>query len=67
MNKSEIQVIKNVIERLQGKSACSEVNTALTEKDVSLYLNTWVISSLKLLIKDDRSLEDLELAKRLSK
>ena len=65
MNKHEKQVIENVIRRLRTPNAEPKVNEAV-EETCKLYLETWVIGPLELLIAENRCLRDLELAVHLS-
>jgi hypothetical protein len=69
MNKSEIEVIQNTIGRLsKDNGKCSgAVEEALNNRNLRIYLDTWVIPSLKLLIEEQRTRRDLELAVDLSR
>jgi hypothetical protein len=58
VNSSEQQVIRNVIRRLRGEHSSEEVTEALTGP-ARLYLETWVIPALELLMPEHR---DLKLA-----
>jgi hypothetical protein len=66
IGKREERVIRNVIKRLRGDKASSIVEMALKGRELSLYLDSWVIPALELIIKDERTLDDLKLADELS-
>lgn len=66
MNKTEKQVIENVIRRLRGEQASPQVRESLTDSHTSLYLESWVIPALERLIREDRNRQDLQIAKDLS-
>lgn len=66
MNDTEKRTIRNVVEALRGGRATDEVRAALTGP-CRLYLETWVIPALELLIKEDRTLGDLKLAEETSR
>jgi len=68
MNKSELAVIQNTIKRLEKTNdRCSEqVSAALNDKNLRIYLDTWVLPSLRLLIDEQRTAFDLKLAVELS-
>ncbi len=63
MTKTEEATIRNVIESLRGERASPEVKEALTGP-AKLYLETWVIAALELLLPGPR--RDPKLARRLS-
>lgn len=65
MNKSEQEVIRNVIKRISGEAGTTAeyVQDRLTDPRVRLYLKTWVVGALECLLPESR---DLELAKVLS-
>lgn len=65
MNKTEKRVLRNVIKRLRGVRASNEVAEAL-QGVCRIYLETWVIPPLELLVRDDRTIADLDLADRLA-
>lgn len=65
MNQTERRIIRNVVARLRGKRACEEVKAALTGP-ARLYLETWVIPSLEILAREDRTRDDLSLADSLA-
>jgi hypothetical protein len=67
MNKSENEVIRNLIDRLRGGSASAEVTAHLQDRSVKLFLETWVIGPMELIAEEDRSKRDLELAVRMSR
>lgn len=60
MNKTETQVVRNVIKRLRGERASGPVREALTGP-ARLYLETWVIPGL------EKRREDLKLALSLTR
>ena len=62
MGKKETLVLRNVIRRLRGENASPEVAAALTRVP-KLYLETWVIPALEILIADG----DLDLAVDLTR
>lgn len=71
MTKGEIETIQNVIEKLKagrggGKVTCSpEIAEKLKSRDVSIWLDTWVIGALECLLPGkDR---DVDLAVKLSR
>lgn len=77
MNKKEKQVIANIIERLHSKNlGCSngfgteQVVTEANEKGIEcasrLYIDTWIIPALEILLIEDKNVDDLPLAVRLS-
>ena len=62
-NKSERQVIEKVIRRLEG---CDIADSHRPHLDaLRIYLDTWVIPPLRLLVKEDRSKAELRHATRL--
>jgi hypothetical protein len=63
MNPTEKRAIRKVIKRLRPEAgdASAKVVEAL-RGPASLYLDTWVIGVLELLVKDDRTLYELKLA-----
>lgn len=63
MTKAEIDTIQNVIGKLRGEQAAPEVKAALTGP-AGLFLETWVISALELLLPGEK--RDPALARRLS-
>ena len=65
MNKLEHETVANVIHRLRGERASAEIAEMLTGP-CRLYLETWVIPALELLIKEERTIYDLRLAAKLS-
>ena len=78
MNKTEIATIKNVIARLNKPNCgCSnnmnadEVVKAANEMGIEavsrLYLNTWIIPALELLVTEGRTTSDLELARDIAR
>lgn len=67
MNKSENEVIRNLIKRLRGDSASGQVQAHLKDRDVSIFLETWVIGPMELLVEEERSKRDLDLAVRMSR
>ena len=68
MNKSEAEVIKNIITRLSGDGANSpEINAMLADRNFRIWCDTWVTGALAILVDEDRSKHDLDLAVRLSR
>lgn len=68
MNKSETEVIKNIITRLSGDGANSpEINAMLADRNFRVWCDTWVTGALAILVDEDRSTRDLDLAVRLSR
>lgn len=63
MGKTEKAVLRNVIRRLRGENSAPEVAAALTGP-ARIYLETWVIPALNILVQD--SDRDLSLALRLT-
>jgi hypothetical protein len=63
MTKGEQEVIRNVIEKLRGGRAAPKAREALTGP-ARLYLETWVIGSLQLLLPESR---DVSLARKMSR
>ncbi len=63
MTKSEEATIRNVIKKLRGEHAAPKVKEALTGT-ASLYLETWVISALELLLPGPK--RNPKLAQELS-
>lgn len=68
MNKSETKVIENVIRHLEkDNDRCSDaVKLALNDKNLRIYLDTWVLPAMRLLIDEQRTAYDLNLAVELS-
>ena len=65
MTPSEIATIQNVIRRLRGDERASPgVRAALTTGPAKLYLQTWVIPALELLLPGEK--RDPRLARDLS-
>lgn len=64
MNQSEKKVLQNVIRRLKGEHVNPQVAHHL--EPLRLWLDTWSIGPLELLLKEDRDRHDLDLAVRLS-
>ena len=66
MSASEVEVIRNVIARLQpdARRTSDDVFEALSDRSMRLFLDTWVISALECLLPERR---DLKLAKDLSR
>lgn len=64
MNKTEREVLRNVVARLQGEKASPEVQAHL--EAIRPFLDSWVIGPLELLGKDERRRYDLDLARELS-
>jgi hypothetical protein len=64
MTPNERRTIKGVIRRLDpGTAGCSpEVRKALEDPKLRIYLDTWVIPALQLLVKQDRTREDIAVA-----
>jgi hypothetical protein len=58
MTKTEKEIIENVIRRLRGQGCSPEVKAALTGP-AGLYLETWVISALEIMVSEKR---DMKLA-----
>lgn len=67
MNKSEIEVISNLIKRLRANDCSPEIKEQLTSRYTSLFLETWVIGPMELLVAEERSKRDLDLAVRMSR
>lgn len=69
MNQTEKRIIANVIHRLRAKpgAGSTAVNAALQDRNLALYLETWVIAPLEIMVKEQRSLSDLGLADRLAR
>lgn len=61
MDATERQAIQNVIGRLRGRDADSEV-AELLRGPLGRYLEPWVIAPLELLAKEDRDSAELRLA-----
>lgn len=67
MNKTERRVIRNLITKLGPDSrAIDSVKEALTGP-ARVYIRSWIIAPLELLIKEDRERYDLDLADRMSR
>ena len=67
LGKAEKEIVRAAIKRLKDEVAVTpEVSAALNSEALRLYLETWVIAPLELLSRDDRTTENLELAKRLA-
>jgi hypothetical protein len=68
MNVNERRAIRGVIKRLTAdKAGCTpEVREALQNPELRIYLDTWVLPALELLVKQDRTRQDLELAADLA-
>jgi len=68
LNKSELKVIQNTIRRLEANNArCSiQVQDALNNRNLRIYLDSWILPSLRLLIDEQRTSRDLKLAVDLS-
>lgn len=66
MTKTEIETLKNVIARLSAKDKrCSrEVQEALSNPNLRIYLDSWVIPALELLLPGEK--RDPKLAHALS-
>lgn len=64
MNKQETRTVANVIKRLErDNDRCSgQVSAALNDKNLRIYLDTWVLPGLRLLIDEQRTAFDLKLA-----
>lgn len=63
MNPSEKRALRNVIKRLRGDAQASgQVLAALNDRNLRVYLDTWVLGPLELLVKEDRTLAELKLA-----
>jgi hypothetical protein len=78
MNKTEIATIKNVITRLKKPNCgCSngmnsgEIVKAANEMGIEavsrIYLDTWIIPALELLIAEGRTTRDLQLARDIAR
>lgn len=65
MTNQEKRIIANVIKRLNGGRSSDEVRQALTGP-TRLYLQTWVLSALELMIKPNRTRRDIDLADDLA-
>jgi hypothetical protein len=67
MNKSETQVIQNVIARLRAQQGGSDyIHQVLADPRFNSWLETWVLSGLDVLVKDKRSQYDLAFAVRIT-
>jgi hypothetical protein len=65
MNPTEKRAIRKVIRRLRPEEGVSPKVREALNGPARLYLDTWVIGVLELLVKDDRSLGELKLAAEL--
>jgi hypothetical protein len=67
-NESELATIKGIIKKLNGERCSDAVAAAISNEDAParLYLQSWVIPALELLIKEGRTKEDLRLARDLA-
>jgi hypothetical protein len=63
MNPTEKRALRNCIRRLrpEPQTASAKVVEALNGP-ARIYLDTWVLGVLELLVKDDRTLAELKLA-----
>lgn len=67
LSASEQTVIRNVVQRLRAQRGGSgRVHDVLKGDALAPYLESWVISPLELLLKEDRDRTDLMLAVSLS-
>lgn len=64
LTKQEKRILRDAVARLRGTNAATEVREALTGPARS-FLETWVIPSLEILARDDRSRHDMRLAEDL--
>ena len=55
MSATEAQTIRNVLRALRGERCSEDVKAALTAGPTKLYLETWVIPALELILPEGRS------------
>lgn len=68
LGKSDREVIENVIKALRGEgSASPEIKEMLSNWRMRSWLDTWVVGALEILVDDNRTKRDLDLAVRLSR
>jgi hypothetical protein len=65
VNPTEKRALRKVIKRLRPQEGVTPSIREALNGPARLYLDTWVIGVLELLVKDDRTLAELKLAAEL--
>lgn len=66
MTKGEIETIRNIVERIRSErmGAAEGILSCTDKQNGRIYINSWIIGPLELLLPENRN---VELARRLSR